>query len=181
MIPLHRIPDKRDGEKIIKHLRRHWFIFLRIFLAYALLFAIPLAMYYFLFLFAPVLIDSEINRIILTVLSLSYYLMMLVFVFTIWTEKYLDVWTLTTERIISREQIGLFNRVVSDLELSRIQDVTVEQRGFWATMLDYGDVYVQSAGEVERFNFEQVGRPYRIAKLIQNLNEQAHHAHYPAV
>lgn len=181
MIPLHRIPDKREGEKIVTHLRRHWFIFFRIFLMYALLLSVPLALYYFFVWFSPGLIEPGVNMVILTVLALSYYLMMLVFVFTVWTEKYLDVWTLTSERIISREQIGLFNRIVSDLELSRIQDVTVEQKGFWPTMLDYGDVYVQSAGEVERFNFEQVGRPYHIAKLIQHLNEEAQHAYHPTV
>lgn len=96
---------------------------------------------------------------------------MLVFVFTTWTETYLDVWTVTTYRIINREQNGLFNRSVSQLDLSKIQDITAEQKGFFATLFHYGNVYVQSAGEKERFIFEQIPQPYRIAKIIQHLNE----------
>jgi uncharacterized membrane protein YdbT with pleckstrin-like domain len=102
---------------------------------------------------------------------------MLLFTFTWWTDNYLDVWTLTNERIINREQKGLFNRVVSELELIRIQDITVEQKGFLATILGYGNVYIQTAGEMERFIFEQVPHPYKISKAIQNINEKNMHDH----
>ncbi|MBI5766041.1 PH domain-containing protein [Candidatus Falkowbacteria bacterium] len=107
--------------------------------------------------------------------------MTLVFAFTFWTTTYLDVWTITTERIINREQNGLFNRVVSELDLYRVQDVTAEQKGFFATIFHYGDVYIQSAGEKERFVFKQIANPYSIAKMVQRLDEKAkiNHANEP--
>ena len=116
------------------------------------------------------------------VLFFIYYLAMLVFTLTMWMDNYLDVWTLTSERIISREQKGLFNRVVSELDLTRIQDITVEQKGIVATILQYGDVYIQTAGEVERFIFSKVPNPYHISKLIQQLDEEAKKKqNYPGV
>jgi len=98
---------------------------------------------------------------------------LLIALFTAWTETYLDVWTVTTDRIINREQNALFNRVVSELDLKRVQDVTAEQKGFFPTIFYYGDVFIQSAGVKERFVFEQIPQPYKIAKIIQRLDERA--------
>ena len=181
MIGKNSIPNKKIGEEIVVHLRRHWFIFFKIFLLFAVLFSLPVVIYYFFNAALPGIYDNPITYPILLVGVFIYYLMTLVFAFTFWTTTYLDVWTITTERIINREQNGLFNRVVSELDLYRVQDVTAEQKGFFATIFHYGDVYIQSAGSKERFVFEQVPNPYSIAKMVQRLDEKAkiNHAHEP--
>jgi len=187
MISKSCIPDQRDGEKVVMHFRRHWFIFFNLFLVYFCLSIIPVAVVYFIGFIYKMDIVSFINanefiKAVVLVLAFTYYMAMLVFTFTMWTENYLDVWTLTTERIVSREQKGLFNRVVSELDLTRIQDITVEQKGFVGTILQYGDIYIQSAGEKERFVFQKVPDPYHISKIIQELDEEAKKKHnYPGV
>lgn len=173
MINKNSIPNQRLGEEVVIHLRRHWFIFFKLFLFFVTLALIPVIILLVVQSTSLNLSLGEISYAFLLVLALSYYLVMMVFAFTAWTEAYLDVWTLTTYRIINREQNGLFNRVVSDLYLSKIQDVTAQQRGFFATILHYGDVHIQSAGAQERFVFEHVPQPYKIAKIIQKLNDQA--------
>jgi ABC-type multidrug transport system fused ATPase/permease subunit len=178
MISRTHIPDQREGEKVVLHFRRHWFIFLNLFLVYFGLSLLPVIVVMFLGINNNVNIFDFINnnefiKAVALVIGFVYYLAMLVFTFTMWTENYLDVWTLTSERIINREQKGLFNRVVSELGLSSIQDITVEQKGIFATILQYGDVYVQTAAEKERFVFQKVPNPYHISKIIQQLNEQA--------
>lgn len=70
------------------------------------------------------------------------------------------------------EQNGLFSREVSELELEKIQDVTTEVLGIIPTFLDYGHVYIQTAGEKERFIFASVPAPYRIKDTIMNLQKQ---------
>ncbi len=177
MIRKNAIPNRHAGEEIVLHLRRHWFVFLLKFLFYLFLALIPLGIFAFINYAWPDLLIGDISYPILTVLFFTFYLGILVFAFTAWTDNYLDVWTITTERIINREQNGLFNRVVSELDLYQVQDVTAEQKGFLATIFQYGDVYIQTAGTTERFLFEQVPEPYRIAKIIQKLNEQAQKAH----
>ena len=42
----------------------------------------------------------------------------------IWTNYYLDLWLITSERIIDVRQEGFFSRVVSELKIIKIQDVT---------------------------------------------------------
>lgn len=173
MISKNHIPNQHTGEEIVFHIRRHWFIFFKIFLFFIFLSLIPVTLYFLIQQNVPTLLDGEISYPLILILFLTYYLILLISLFTAWTETYLDVWTITTDRIISREQNGLFNRVVSELDLRRVQDVTAEQKGFFPTIFYYGDVYIQSAGEKERFVFEQISQPYKIAKLIQQLDEKA--------
>lgn len=171
MISKNYIPNKRFGEEVIFHLRRHWFIFFALMLIYLLIATVPFIFYSFMiYIGNAAMFDGPIIAPFMLVLMLSYYLLLMVFALTAWTENYLDIWTLTTARIINREQNGLFNRVISELDLTVIQDVTAEQNGFFATIFDYGNVYIQTAGERERFVFEQIPDPYRVAKMIQHLH-----------
>jgi len=180
MIRTNKISNQKNGEDVIFHLRRHWFIFLKMAVTFVFLYLLPLIIY-----LATQSVGTEffaqgkISGPLIMIAVFIYYLVILLFSFTAWTETYLDIWTVTTERIINREQHGLFSRVVSELDLYRVQDVTAEQKGFFATILHYGNVYVQSAGAKERFAFEQISNPYKVAKIIQRLDEKAkkdHHA-----
>jgi len=92
--------------------------------------------------------------------------------FLLWVDYYLDVWIVTNLRIVNIEQKGLFSRTVSELELSRIQDVTTEVLGMIPTFLNYGDVFIQTAAEQERFLFRQVPDPYGIKDQIMKLQKQ---------
>jgi hypothetical protein len=171
MISKNKIDQQREGEKVVSRLRRHWFIFFQIFIAYALLFLLPLPIYFFISWSVPEILVLDLAGAVLAVLLFSYYLSLLLFGLTVWTDNYLDGWTITTHRIINREQLGLFNRVTSELDLDQIQDITVEQKGFLSTILDYGYVYVQTAGEKERFVFEQVPRPQQVARIIEQIED----------
>ncbi|MFA5048010.1 MAG: PH domain-containing protein [Patescibacteria group bacterium] len=150
---------------------------MKLFIFYIILAILPLVAYYFFQLQVQGLLSGAITGPLLTMAFSVYYLALLVFSLTLWTENYLDIWTLTTHRIINRKQNGLFNRMVAELDLHRVQDVTVEEKGFFSTVLNYGDIYIQSAGEVERFVFHNVPNPYQMAKTIQSLDEKIKNQH----
>ena len=65
--------------------------------------------------------------------------------FLLWIDYWLDVWIVTDERVINIEQKGLFSRSVSELHFYNVQDVTTSVRGVIPTLLNYGDVEVQTA------------------------------------
>jgi hypothetical protein len=78
---------------------------------------------------------------------------------------------LTNMHLIEVKQVGLFGREVSQLGLGRLQDVTGRRRGFWATVLNYGDVLVQTAAETGEFNFSHVPAPQHVADMCRSAHD----------
>jgi hypothetical protein len=85
----------------------------------------------------------------------------------------LDVWIVTDKRIVNIEQIALFQRSVSELEHSKIQDITSEIHGILPTLFRYGYIYIQTAGETQRFVFKQVPNPVKTRNIIMKLQKKA--------
>jgi len=103
----------------------------------------------------------------------SVYVMFLTLgLLIVWVMYYLNIQIITNERVVDITQRSLIHHTISELHLSRIEDVTAEVSGIFGTLLDYGHVYVQTAGETERFIFHQVPNPQAIEKLILDLYEQ---------
>ncbi len=177
---LRNLPNSRPGERVEIFLRRHWIDVLRIFFITGFLLFIPaLVIGSLVFVDAPILSHELLSPLLLSVLS-AYLLIVLIVTFTEITDYWLDVWIVTNERIISSEQHGLFHRVVSEVYLHQIQDVTSEQKGFLGTFLTFGNVYAQTAAERERFTFKNIDNPdpvkIRISDLITECKTQHHHA-----
>ncbi|MEK9157348.1 MAG: PH domain-containing protein [Patescibacteria group bacterium] len=179
MMHLQRLPNARPGEQVILLLHRHWIDVLRIFMFTTLLIIIPLFVGGTLvFVNAPILSHAVFGPILLSLLG-AYLLIVLSVTLTEITDYWLDVWIVTNERIINSEQHGLFNRVVSEVHLNQIQDITSEQRGLLGTFLTFGNVYAQTAAERERFTFKNIDNPdtvkIHIGELITTCKTTHHH------
>ena len=92
--------------------------------------------------------------------------------FMIWIDYYFDVWIITTHRIVNIEQQGMFSRRVGEMEYSKMQDITVEVSGFLPTIINYGDVRIQTAGKEEEFIFRTISDPYNIKNIIFNMQKR---------
>ncbi|MBN1326029.1 PH domain-containing protein [Candidatus Falkowbacteria bacterium] len=160
------IPNREKDEKLVLFLRRHWIILIIKWLVIIVIAFVPLALYLFLSYFEPEVLDNNIYYAFLFLLSSLYYLFTLLFFLNAFIDYYLDVWIVTDHRIINIEQRGLFNREIAEHTLERIQDVTAIQKGFWQTLFSYGDVHVQTAGEIQRFIFRQVNDPFNVVRII---------------
>lgn len=103
----------------------------------------------------------------------TLFLFLWLYGFLVWIDYFFDVWIVTNERIVNIEQKGLFNRRISELRFSRIQDVTASVDGLIPTILNFGDVYVQTAAEEERFVFRQVGDPFAVKDEVMRLSRNS--------
>lgn len=103
----------------------------------------------------------------------SLLLFMWLYSFLVWIDYYFDVWIITNERIVNIEQKGLFTRRISELRFSRIQDVTSSVNGLVPTVLNFGDVSVQTASEEDHFLFRQVGDPFAVKDEVMRLARKA--------
>ncbi|MCA9365174.1 MAG: PH domain-containing protein [Candidatus Moranbacteria bacterium] len=159
-----------DGEKILHVVRRHWF---NIFIQF-----IPVIVFLFLWVTALILIPASFPTIIENYTTLFWFLAstFLIFIWftaaVIWVDYYLDVWIITNLRIVNVEQKGFFLRHVSELRYWSVQDVTTKVGGMLPTLLNYGDITVQTAGTDIYFVFRSVPDPYAIKAEIINLQKK---------
>jgi uncharacterized membrane protein YdbT with pleckstrin-like domain len=167
----HLIQPKAD-EHVVFFLRRHWVFFISQFISFMIMGFLPVVGYILLSAFSPEILAGVFSRPALILLASSFYLLMFMSLLTKFVDYYLDVWVVTNDRILNVEQHGLFSRTVSELDLSKVQDVTSEVHGFWASVFGYGNVAIQTAGEKERFIFEQVPGPDEVRKQLLELVEK---------
>jgi uncharacterized membrane protein YdbT with pleckstrin-like domain len=170
-LELYDLVKMRPEEKTVFFLRRHPIVFLGELLYIGVLAVLPLGVAFLIAKLWPSLMEGSMSVPSLILLVSAYYLVIWLFFISAFVDYYLDAWVLTTERILNIEQRGLFSRTVSELDLARVQDVTSEITGIIPSMLGYGFVYVQTAGEQERFIFEQISRPHEVRKRILELVE----------
>ncbi len=166
----HYIPHKNPNEEIILLVRRHWLIFLG-YISFWILLAIGPVALYGLAIYFNIFIDNisdEVYALVAFLISL-YYIYVCLFAYHAFIDYYLDVWIITNERIVNTEQNGVFSRVTSELSFRNVQDVTIEINGILPTIFNYGNVYIQTAAEKNRFVFEQVADPQIISNKISAL------------
>ncbi|MBN1374144.1 PH domain-containing protein [Candidatus Dojkabacteria bacterium] len=78
---------------------------------------------------------------------------------------------ITTERMIDVDFNGLMSYRVSQAAIENIEDVSVSNVGLWASIFNYGTIYVQTAGETPEFEFTNVSEPSRIQDILNDLIE----------
>lgn len=160
-----------DNERIIKIVHRHWFNIIKQFFPIFLMAGFMFSMMVFLPSYVEIFQQPGAYKILLFVESM-FFIFIWIFAFFIWIDYYFDIWIITSEKIINVEQRGMFIRSVSEVKFERIQDVTVEVIGMIPTILNYGDVFIQTAGEKERFIFRQVAEPYKLKDTIMELQKE---------
>lgn len=169
-------PTQRPNEHVILLLRRHWTVLAKHVTQLIISLLLPPVVVALAYYFTEFRIDTTSPLYILAIEAVSlYYLFSFLAYFHDFVDYHLDIWVVTDQRVVSVEQQGLFNRVVSELNIQRIQDVSSQMKGKVQTFLDYGYVHIQTAGEQQRFIFEQVSHPAEVAKVILQVHDRAVH------
>lgn len=160
-----------ENEHIVSVSRRHWWILAEKSIAVLFLALVPLFVYVVWGFAAeqiPALTEEAraiINSFFLFGSALFYLFLWLYFAI-LFIDYYLDLWVVTTMRILDIEQKGLFNREVAECFISKIEDMTVEIKGVLPTFMNYGDLYLKTASEKGELIFRQVANPNRIKNIV---------------
>ena len=153
-------------EREVLKIRKHWFILLREGLSTLILTILPFLAASFTAGtgIAPALFFTSALWVFLSSLWLLLCVMLLS---TVWTNFILDIWLVSSYRIVRVEQIRLFNREVESLQLERVQDISIETHGIIATLLDFGTIKVETAGaEKTNFVFGGISHPEKVKTQI---------------
>ncbi|MBA3732873.1 PH domain-containing protein [Patescibacteria group bacterium] len=166
----YEILNLEPDEHVILEVRKHWIVFAGH--AVGLLFAafLPFIILTLFKIFLPSLIIIKIPGNTSALFLFFYCLWLLalwISFFFDWTKYYLDVWYVTEKRIIIVDQKKIFDRGISNLRFDKIQDVTIEVEGFIPTLLNFGNIKVQTASE-DNFDFllTNVRNPEQVRKII---------------
>lgn len=171
-IPFEKLfPSQRPNEKVVVAVREHWF---RLFLKFFAIFLLSLLPWVFkvLLIGNSILDISNTANAILNTLISVYYLALLVAAYIVFILHYLNIHIVSEDRIVDIDQTGLLYREVSELNIETIEDVSSQKKGLLGNIFNYGTVYVQTAGAVERFEFDNVAHPDKITTIILHLYEQ---------
>ncbi|PIR93758.1 hypothetical protein COT97_05015 [Candidatus Falkowbacteria bacterium CG10_big_fil_rev_8_21_14_0_10_39_11] len=168
MYSKHHFPNQKPNEQVLMFFRRHWIVVAKILLLSLIITTIPIIFYLF-FARTYTFLENDMYRGVYILFNSAYALFVILFTFSNFIDYYLDVWIVTNMRVINIEQKGLFSREMSEKELGRMQDITSEVTGFLATVLGFGDVHIQTAGEEQRFVFKQIPDAEEVTRKISNL------------
>ncbi len=160
-------------EKIISRARKHWFILIKetIFLLF-LLFLPGLIALAGKVLSVKYTFEISGDMVTLFVIASSIFLLFVwMMFFIIWTDYYLDILILTNKHIIDVEQKGLFSRELSAFRLDKIQDVTAEANGMIQTVLSFGTIHIQTAGEDQDFIVRGIPKPFETKHKISKQQD----------
>lgn len=174
---ISHVIHQKSYEKIVHVLRRHPVTFLPKVGFFLILLLVPVAVYLMVQSLFPTLFSSQIIYALVVLAGGIYYLSTIIFFYTQFTIFYLDLWIVTNDRIVDIEQLGLFSRTVSELDLYQIQDVTTQVHGFFPTLLHYGNVEVKTASSNTGIVFRDVPNPDKLRQDILDLanNDRFYH------
>lgn len=155
---------KESDETVLLLIRRHPFFIIMRLIIFVILLILPII---FSIAFSSFLITNDLIGISLLLYSL-WCLILWQIIFYLITMYVLDVWIVTDKRIIDSTQHGFFNRSISELHHTRIQDISVKTDGLIQTFFKFGDLEVQTAGTENKFNFLQIPNPNEVKNQIMS-------------
>jgi hypothetical protein len=171
------IDIEHDERKIIE-IRKHWYVMVKESVILILLLFLPIALYVIIQISPIAFITPGNENIMFMFLYTAWIFVFWAIFFFLWTEYYLDVWIITDQKMIDVDQISLFKREISTLQLDKIQDVTMEVHGMIPTVLHFGSLHVQTAGDQREFVIHDIAKPQLVKDVISSAIEDYNRNHF---
>jgi membrane protein YdbS with pleckstrin-like domain len=96
-----------------------------------------------------------------------------IFIFSYWwfnfLSWYFNVGIITNKRIIDIDFYGLIYKEITSAKLEKIEDITVKAGGFLASIFNFGNIFIQTAGTEINIEFINIPFPNKVRDLINNL------------
>jgi membrane protein YdbS with pleckstrin-like domain len=164
------------GEKIIVGIRKHWFIFA--IEAFGLIVAAIVPVVFLIFakgmMGDTVQVIGEARFENLAIFLIGAWLLLIVMIlFIMLTNYYLDMLVVTNQRLIDIDQISLFARDIATAPLTKIEDVKIEVFGVLATMFKFGNLHIQTAAETKEIVIRGIRYPERAKDYIMQAYQAA--------
>ena len=156
-----QIQNLREWEKIQLVLKRHWIVYIILWIYIFLAFVLTITLYV-IFWFS----------IIANMLNVLFWMIMINFLFIEWLDHELDMYVVTNNRIIWLEQIAFLNRNMSECNLGQVQEVNSRTKWFFSNMLNYWTLSIQTAWNKTTMTMAFCPNSMQEARKILNIVDQ---------
>ncbi len=173
----HGIEGLEQDETMLYKVRRHWFGLVIVYIEVGIGFAAASLLLYFM---APIMYpNAEVSTrnfnlsVLIGAAAVTTWLILVLFTY-IYRQSMLLITNKNLTQIVQR---GLFSRRVSELSMANVEDVSADQKGFFATSLNYGTLQVETAGETDNFEFPYCPNPNFYGKIVLDARQAYVDAH----
>lgn len=99
-------------------------------------------------------------------------ILVLVKIFVMWNFNTLII---SSKRVIKTKQKGFFDRTVSEMQVSRINDVSHRIHGIWGTALHYGTLHIVAGNGQTVLDFPHMKNPERAQRILNEILQKIPH------
>ena len=151
----------QPNEKLIKIYRQTPLVLSKFFLIYFLAIFIP---WFFLHKYE---LDAKFSKILY--LWTTLFLILAMRKYLLWM---LNSYLLTNARLIEFLYFGILHKKVLETPLERILNISFETKGFFPSILNFGDVFVQIIGLSEPLILKKVKNPAQVKDFLWKIHTQ---------
>ncbi|MDP2326845.1 MAG: hypothetical protein Q8M79_02030 [Dehalococcoidia bacterium] len=166
-VPIELQPD----ESVTFTSRRHWvFLYPRLALQFLVAVAPPLGLV--LLMRRAGSLDGTVG-LVTWGLVISWLAATGVRAYLVWYRYRNDVWVITNQRLIDSQRRHWFHHAIASADLVDVQDVAVIREGLLPTMLNYGELRCQTAGEQPNFILGGIPDPTGVLAILDRARDAA--------
>jgi len=166
----------QETEKVLMMCRRHW-IYLYPRLVLQILTAIlPVLALYLVLRWADAL--DGLAAKVAVVVSIVWLAVWAVKAILVKYQYDNDLWTITDQRIVDSYRSNPFSLKITSADLVDIVDTAMNRSGLLPTLLNYGDIRCETAGERQDISLPAVPRPQEIHALIDRERDRERNKTY---
>ncbi len=152
------IENPLPWEKIELLIKRHWIVYFGVFLMFLWWIVLTSILWYFFH-----------NNLLFILLTIVFWMFYILFLYVKWLDHELDLFIVTTERIVWIEQVSLLNRTVSECALSQVEEVWSQTKWLLANFFNYWSILIQTAWNNTSFFMDYVEDPIWTSRKIHNI------------
>lgn len=162
----HRYFESQEqAEEVILLTRKHWLALITPFI-YGLFVSVILVVFFDLALKTGEEIFGDFSDGGVEAFKVLLVMFIVLVSFSSWLIRYLNVIIVTNKHLVDVSQRAFFVRSVSTLALQDIEDVSIAKKGLLSTVFDYGNLKIQTAGELPNFELKTVADPETVQRQI---------------
>jgi len=164
-----RFETQDPDEEVILFMRQHIIVLIPKLILGIIIFFVP-------FILFPILIQFLQNSVSLpggyvVVGMVFWYVATFGYFLAMFMQWYFNIFIVTNHRIIDIDFLYFLYKKFAEAKIEKIQDISFRTGGIMATIFNFGDVVIQTAGEMPNLLFEKIPKPSAVVHILSDLTE----------